>query len=81
MHKIKAHAFTAGAVKNNFKGAIEKFVASDNAFSSMSSVKGTIACYKQFLYGVIAQRWVKQLGIPTYFPTVMWWSKMGRTSM
>ena len=56
MHKIKAHVFTAGAVKNNFKGAIERFVAGDNAFSSMSSVKGTTACYKQFLYDVIAQR-------------------------
>ena len=30
----------------------------------MSSVKGTLTCWKQFLYDVLAM--VKQLGIPTY---------------
>ena len=32
MHKIKAGTFTAGTVKNNFKGPIERFVACDNPF-------------------------------------------------
>ena len=31
MHKIKPGTLTAGTVKNNFKGTIERFVASDNA--------------------------------------------------
>ena len=44
MHKIKPGTLTAGTVKNNFKGTIERFVASDNAFSFMSLVKGTPAC-------------------------------------
>ena len=42
--------------------------ASDNAFSFMSSVKGTPAYLKQFSYDVLAM--VKQLGIPTYFLTL-----------
>ena len=65
MHKIKPGTLTAGTVNSNFKRAIEWFVASDNAFSFMSSVKGTPAYWKQFLYDVLAM--VKQLGIPTYF--------------
>ena len=65
MHKIKPGTLTAGTVKSNFKRAIERFVAGGNTFSFMSSVKGTPAYWKQFLYDVLAM--VKQLGIPTYF--------------
>ena len=54
---------TTEMVKNNLKGTTERFVARDNAFSYMSSVKGTPAYWKQFLYDVLAM--VKQLGIPT----------------
>ena len=43
MHKIKPDIFTAGTVKNNFKGTTGRFFASDNDFSFMSSVKGTPA--------------------------------------
>ena len=43
MHKINPGTLTEGTVKSNFKGTIEKFVARDNAFSFMSSVKGTPA--------------------------------------
>ena len=64
MKKNKPGTLTAGMVKINFKAAIENFVASDNAFSFMSSVKGTPAYWKQFLYDILAM--VKQLGIPTY---------------
>ena len=45
----------------------ESFVASDNAFSFKSSVKGTPAYWK-VLYDVLAM--AKQLGIPTYFLTL-----------
>ena len=68
MYKIKPGTLTAGMVKNNLKGTIERFVASDNAFSFMSSVKGKPTYWKQFLYDVMAM--VKQLGIPTYFLTL-----------
>ena len=50
MHKIKPGTLTAGSVKRNFKETLESFVASDNAFSFMSSIKGTRAYWKQFLY-------------------------------
>ena len=68
MHNVKPGALTTGTVKSNFKGRIERFVARDNAFSFMSSAKGTPAYWKQFLFDVLAM--VKQLGIPTYFLTL-----------
>ena len=54
MHKIKQGILTAGTVKSNFKGSIERFVARDNVFSFMSSVTGTPAYWKQFLCDVLA---------------------------
>ena len=48
MRKIKPDTLTAGTVKSNFKGTVEKFVARDNAFSFMSSVKGTPAYWNSF---------------------------------
>ena len=70
MQKIKPGTLTAGTVKSSFKGTIEKFVAKDkdNAFSFMSSVKGTPAYWKQFLFDALAM--VKQLAIFTYFLTL-----------
>ena len=69
IHKIKLDTLTAGTVKNDFKRTFERFVVSDNIFSFMNSVKGTPAYWKQFLYDVVAM--VKQLGIPTYFLTLL----------
>ena len=60
MHKIKLGKLAAGMVRNNLKGTIERFVASDKLFSFMSSVKGTPPYWKQFLYDVLAI--IKQLG-------------------
>ena len=48
MHKIKP--YTAGTLISNFKGTIERFLARDNAFSFMSSVKEISAYWKQFYY-------------------------------
>ena len=39
MHKIRPGTLAAGRVKSNFKGTIERFVARNNAFLYMSSVK------------------------------------------
>ena len=64
MHKIKPGALRSGTVKPSFKGTTERFVARENAFSFLSSVKETPTYWKQFLYDVIPM--VKQLGIPTY---------------
>ena len=38
-HKIKPGTLTARTVKNNFKGTLERFVASDSAFSFISFSK------------------------------------------
>ena len=70
MHKIKVGTLIAGTIKTNFKGRIERFVARDNAFAFMSSVKGTSEHWKQFLYDVLII--VKQLGMPTYFLILSW---------
>ena len=48
MHQSKASTSTAGTVKSNFKGAIQRFVVRDNGFSFMSLVKGNPAYWKQF---------------------------------
>ena len=41
MYKINPGTLTAGTVKSNLKATVERFVARDNVFSFMSSVKGT----------------------------------------
>ena len=58
MHKIKSGTLTAGSIKSNFKESVERFVASDNTFSFMSSVKGTPAYWKQLLYDVLYWLWL-----------------------
>ena len=65
IRKINSVTLTAGTNKSNFKETIERFVATNNAFSFMSSVKGTPAYWKIFFYDVLAM--LKELGIPTYF--------------
>ena len=45
VHKTKPGTIPAGTIKNNLKGTLERFVGSDNAFSFMSSVKGTPAYF------------------------------------
>ena len=39
MHKIGPDTLTAGIIKNNFKGTMERFVGRDNTFSFVCSVK------------------------------------------
>ena len=48
IYNIKPGILTAGTVKSNFKGTIERFLGRDNAISFMSSVKGTPIYWKQF---------------------------------
>ena len=78
MQKIKP-----GTVKNNLKGIIEKFVASDDAFSFMSSVNKRNT---SILETVFVQSMVKQLGITTYFLTLSyaelrWEELLGKTKI
>ena len=72
MHKIKKLALIAGRAffkkKIDFTETVERFVTGDNAFPFISSIQGTAAYWKQFLYDLLAM--VKQSGIPTYFLTL-----------
>ena len=67
MKKLKPGA-TVSSITTNYKDKIQKFLGSSDAFSFMSSVKGTPSYWKQFLYDVLAM--VQQLGIPTFFLTL-----------
>ena len=68
LQKIRCSELTASSIKRNYKESIKQLLANDNAFSFMSSVKGTPAYWKQFFLEVLAM--VKQLGVPTYFLTL-----------
>ena len=61
MQKIKADALTAQTVKKRLKDLLQVKIH----FHFKSSVRGTLANWKLFLYDVRAL--VKQFGIPTYF--------------
>lgn len=68
MQKIKADGLTAGMMSSNFKGRVKSFIASDDAFTFMNTLKVTPAYWKRLLFEVLAM--VKQLGLPTFFMTL-----------
>ena len=68
MQKIRAEGLTAGMLSENFRERVQTFVANDEAFNFMNTLKGTPAYWKRFLLEVLAM--VKQLGLPTYFMTL-----------
>ena len=43
MEKILSNFLTAGMLSKNFKQRVQEFIAKDEAFSFMSSIKGTPA--------------------------------------
>ena len=65
MRKVATTNLAAGMLSRNFKETVQHFIASDEAFSFMNTVKGTPAYWKKFLHEVLAI--VKQLGLPTFF--------------
>ena len=68
MKKVKSGKLTAGMLSRNFKESVKSFVANDEAYSFMNTIKGTPAYWKRFLFEVLAM--VKQLGLPTFFMTL-----------
>ena len=76
MHEIKSGQLTAGAVKQNYRGTIDKFVASENSFLFISQVKRTPTCWKQFLFDVFPM--IKH--VSNIFPyIILCWFRMRRT--
>ena len=68
MKKVCTTQLTAGMLSNNFSETVKSFIAKDEGFNFMNSVKGTPAYWKKFLFEVLAM--VKQLGLPTFFMTL-----------
>ena len=68
MRKETSNQMTAGMLNRNFNEKIKEFIASDQAFTFMNSIKGTPAYWKKFLFDVLAM--VKQLSMPTFFMTL-----------
>ena len=68
MHKVCLDKLTAGMLTGDFKEKVREFIATDQAFSFMSCIKGTPAYWIKFIFDVLAM--VKQLGMPTFFLTL-----------
>lgn len=67
MKIVRGSQVTAGSLSRNFKETVHLFVATDNAYSFLNTIKETPAYWKRFLFEVLAM--VKQLGLPTFFLT------------
>ena len=68
MRKVTSSQLTVGMLSSNLNEKVKEFIASDQAFTFINSIKGTPAYWKKFLSDVLAM--VKQLGVPTFFMTL-----------
>ena len=66
--KVISNHLIAGMLSSNLNEKIKEFIASDQAFTLVNSIKGLPAYLKKFLFDVLAM--TKQLGIPTFFMTL-----------
>ena len=68
LKKVSTGRITAGMSSNNFSDTVKSFIANDEAYHFMKTIKGTPAYWKRFLNEFLTM--VKQLGIPTFFMTL-----------
>ena len=68
MRKVSGRNISAGMLSDNFKETVKNFIANEEAYSFMNSVKGSPAYWKIMLSDVLAM--VKQLGTPSFFMTL-----------
>ena len=68
MKKVQTKNLTAGMLSENFESTVKSFIAKDEGYSFMNTIKGTPAYWKRFLFEVLGM--VKQLGLPTFFMTL-----------
>ena len=68
MRKAVTTNLTAGMLSRNFKEIMHQFIASNEAFSFMNTIKRTPAYWKKSLHEVLAM--VKQLGLRRFFLTL-----------
>ena len=67
LRKVVITNLTTGMLRKNSKETVQHFIASDEVFVFINSVKGTPGCLKKILQEVFAM--VKQLCLPTFFLT------------
>ena len=68
MRKVTERLNACSFKSSKFRGTDKDFVASDQVFSFMNTMRGTPAYWKRFKSEVLGM--VKQLGIPTSFLTL-----------
>ena len=68
MKKVQTNNLTAGMLSANFQETVKSFIAKDEGYNFMNTIKGTPAYWKRFLFEVLGM--VKQLGLPTFFMTL-----------
>ena len=56
MEKVTSNQLTSGILNSNINEKVKKFIASDQAFTFMSSIKGTPTYWKKFLFDVLAMK-------------------------
>ena len=61
MRKPTSNQFTTDMLSSNFNEKVKEFIASDEAFTFMNSMKGTPAYWKTFLFDVLVM-----LGVPSF---------------
>ena len=61
MRKATSNQLTTGMLSSNFNEKVKEFIASDEAFTFMNSMKGTPACWKTSLFDVLVL-----LGVPSF---------------
>ena len=70
MRKVSGVSLNAGVLNNScFHETVKQWVSNDQAFRFMSSIKGTPSYWKKIKAEVLAM--VKQLGVPTFFLTLL----------
>ena len=74
MQNLIPRHVTAGIHSQNFKEIVKRFIASDEAFNFMTTIKGIPAYWNKFLNEVLTI--VKQLGLPTFFNNILCTFKM-----
>ena len=68
MKKVSGVNLTANMFQDNFQETVKSFIADENAYTFMNTIKGSPAYWKNMLSDVLAM--VKQLGIPSFFLTL-----------
>ena len=56
MEKVTSNQLTSGILNSNINEKVKKFIASDQAFTFTSSIKGTPTYWKKFLFDVLAMK-------------------------